>query len=124
VDVTFSSLVKSIKKDKRFQVSGFGTFTVLALSPAKIEQLEYHPDPTPTTIDVIIHRSHGKTLIQHAGDESCDTARRSLRSIDTSRAAWAGGGCSCRFHVKSKSFALYSPSRQATTFLAAVPHPS
>ena len=28
VDVTFSSLVKSIKKDKRFQVSGFGTFTV------------------------------------------------------------------------------------------------
>ena len=27
VDVTFSSLVKSIKKDKRFQVSGFGTFT-------------------------------------------------------------------------------------------------
>ena len=28
VDVTFTSLVKSIKKDKRFQVSGFGTFTV------------------------------------------------------------------------------------------------
>ena len=28
VDVTFSSLVKSIKKDKRFQMPGFGTFTV------------------------------------------------------------------------------------------------
>ena len=28
VDVTFSSLIKSIKKDKRFQMFGFGTFTV------------------------------------------------------------------------------------------------
>jgi len=28
VDKTFSSVAKSIKKDKRFQMAGFGTFTV------------------------------------------------------------------------------------------------
>jgi len=28
VDATFANLIRAIKKDKRFQVPGFGTFTV------------------------------------------------------------------------------------------------
>ena len=35
VDATFENLVRAIKKDKRFQVPGFGTFTVRARKARK-----------------------------------------------------------------------------------------
>jgi len=35
VDATFSSVARGIKKDKRFQVPGFGTFTVRARKARK-----------------------------------------------------------------------------------------
>jgi DNA-binding protein HU-beta len=35
VDATFESLARALKKDKRFQVPGFGTFTVRARKARK-----------------------------------------------------------------------------------------